>query len=173
LVFAAGPAFAVPTYSIEGAPETVVEGETFIVALVLHLGENESAGHEASVAFSTPQLKAIAVLELGAPPYQLNLSPEVRSISNSVGGLVDQFEAASLDWEWPSPGGSFVVGEIEFKAGAAGTAYIVPFFHFGGAVLDNSIPTAFAYPHVEFEDAVVEVLAKPYRNRPGRRWRWR
>jgi hypothetical protein len=124
-----GSAFAVPSYSIANAPSDIVSGEVFTVDVVLDLDGISSIGHEVSVSFTPGLLIAGGAVELGVPPYQLNLSAGVRSIDNSA-GIVDQFEAVSFD---PiSTATSFIVGQITFEAGDLGEATIIGFFDSGG-----------------------------------------
>jgi hypothetical protein len=147
-----GSAFAVPSYSIANAPSDIVSGEVFTVDVVLDLDGISSVGQEVSVSFTSGLLIAGAVVELGVPPYQLNLGAGVRSIDNPA-GIVDQFEAVSFD---PiSTATSFIVGQITFEAGDIGEATIIGFFDSGAAVLDDA---GLIIGSVVFNSASVNVI---------------
>ncbi len=130
---------AAPSYSIANAPSEVLSGEVFTVDIILDLNGNSSVGHEVSVSFTPGHLVATNAVEMGAPPYEFNLSPGVGGIDNAA-GVVDQFEAASLSDPPINPGGAFIVGQITFQAGAGGGATIIGIFGTGGAVLDGVDP---------------------------------
>ena len=134
-VVCAGSAFAAPSYSIANAPSNVNPGGVFIVDVVLDLDGSTSIGHEVSVNFTPGVLIATGAVELGVPPYQLNLTPGVREIDNSA-GVVDQFEAATFAAITPAT--PFIVGQITFQAGEVGAATLIGFFGPGAAVLDAS-----------------------------------
>jgi hypothetical protein len=151
----AGSAFAVPSYSIANAPSDVQSGAVFSVDVLLDLDGNSSAGHEVSVSFTPGLLVATDAVELGAPPYEFNISPGVRGIDNAA-GVVDQFEAAAFTAI--TPGAAFVVGQIAFQAGDVGEATIIGFFGDGQGLLDgNSQPI----DGVVFNGASVNVIPEP------------
>jgi hypothetical protein len=164
----AGSAFAVPSYSITNAPSEVNFGEMFTVDVTLNLGVDgvgnpiESVGHEVSVDFSPGLLVAVGAVELGVPPYQLNLSPGVRGIDNAT-GIVDQFEAAAFTpitfdemlTECVGSPAACVLGQITFQAGDVGVATIIGFFSPGAAVLDA---TGQAIDGVVFNSVSVNVV---------------
>jgi hypothetical protein len=150
-----GRAFAVPSYSFLNAPLDIVSGEIFTVDVVLDLDGYSSIGHEVSVSFSPGPLIAVEAVELGVPPFQLNLSPGVRSIDNTD-GIVDQFEAASFSSIAPTT--TFVVGQITFEAGYIGEAIIIGFFDSGAAVLDGA---GQAIDGVVFDSVMVNVIPAP------------
>jgi hypothetical protein len=153
----AGGAFAVPSYSIANAPPDVHPGAVFTVDVLLDLDGNSSVGHEVSVSFTPGRLVATEAVELGVPPYELNLSAGVGGIDNAA-GVVDQFEAAAFTAI--TPDAPFVVGQITFQAGDVGGATIIGFFGEGGAVLDGGDP-AQPIDGVVFNSVSVNVIPAP------------
>lgn len=132
------------------APRQVYSGDAITVDIVLNLNGYSSFGHEFSIQFTPDVLAVESAIELGAPPHELNLSPGVASVNNVV-GIIEQFEAASLNWEVD---GEFLVGQVTFLAGEPGKATISVFFHRGAAVLDNQYGVI---DEVVFIDARVNV----------------
>ena len=127
----------------------------FTVDVVLDVDGNSSTGHEASVNFTPGLLVVDDAVELGAPPYELNLTPGVRAIDNAT-GVVDQFEAAAF--AAIAPGASFIVGQITFQAGEVGGATVIGFFSPGQALLDaNSQPIV----GVVFNSVSINVIPAP------------
>ena len=94
-LFCAWGASAEPSYSITNVPAEVELGTSFTVYVLLDLDGYSSVGHEMSVSFSPGVLFVEEAVELGVPPYQMNIWPGVRDVDNAV-GFVEQIEAATF-----------------------------------------------------------------------------
>jgi len=148
----AGSGLAVSSYSIVNAPSEVQSGDFFTVDLVLDLDGNASTGQEVSLSFTPGALVVDEALELGVPPYGLNISAGVRGVDDT-NGVIDQFQAASFTPV--TPGAPFVVGQVTFQAGGVGEATITNFFGAGAALLDGD---GKAIEGVVFNGASVNVI---------------